>query len=59
MKARAIMAGYYGGKIVYPGETFEVEDGKTGSWFEPVDQATKKPAAKRQSPTEPDAKELI
>lgn len=60
MKVIATQAGYYGGKVRYDGQEFEVQDGETGSWFEPVEQP-KKPGrpARSASDTKTDAPELI
>jgi hypothetical protein len=35
-EVRATERGYYGSKLREPGEVFDVADGVTGSWFEPV-----------------------
>ena len=43
MRVRAIAKGYMG-RLYYPGDEFTVEDGRTGSWFEPI-EAPAKPAA--------------
>lgn len=48
MKAKALTDGFYGGKRIRAGAVFEVRDGVTGKWFEPVadDVPLEKPRAK-------------
>lgn len=37
MRVIAIKTGYYGGRVIYPNETFDVPNGLKGNWFEPLD----------------------
>lgn len=45
MKVIALKQGYFG-RLREPGHEFEVPDGTTASWFEPVKQQQQKPEAK-------------
>lgn len=48
MKVRATADGFYGGERKRAGAVFEVKDGATGKWFEPVEGTAEvgKPKAK-------------
>lgn len=45
MKVIATEKGYYG-RLIEPGETFEVPDGEKATWFNPVDGSPKEKASK-------------
>ena len=44
MKVKATKQGFYG-KLIAAGEVFDVDEGVTGSWFEPVQTEPAEPAA--------------
>lgn len=54
MKVIALKQGYFG-KLREPGHEFEVPDGTTASWFEPVKQQQKAEAKGGNKPTAPAA----
>ncbi|WP_343684005.1 hypothetical protein [Asticcacaulis sp.] len=56
-KAVATKAGFYGAKRVQPGETFEVQDGETGNWFEVEEEEA--PKKKRGSSSDTAPSELV
>ena len=37
MKAKATATGYYGGVLRYAGDVFDVPDGESALWFEPIE----------------------
>jgi hypothetical protein len=55
MKVQAIADGFYGGERKRAGAVFEVKDGASGKWFEPVEDSTPvaKPKAKPAKKDEP------
>lgn len=46
MKVKAKSKGYYNAGLRYVGDIFEVEDGVTASWFEPVEAKSETQKAK-------------
>lgn len=45
MKAKATATGYYGGVLRYAGDVFDVPDGESALWFEPIEQPVEDPPA--------------
>lgn len=44
MQVRALSTGFYGGSRRREGEVFNVKDGDSAKWFEPVEPVEAKPA---------------
>jgi hypothetical protein len=45
MKCKATSKGFAHGRLIYPGEVFELPDGSVGPWFKEVEAAPTAPPA--------------
>lgn len=54
MKAKANATGYHGGVLRYAGDVFDVPDGESALWFEPIEAPDNDPLGIQELDTPPE-----